>query len=345
MMGKRNITKNTHVTRRDFLKSLSGAAASAVILGACDGGSGTNSEPQKPQENILAPRSKAANVFVNNAGKPILVCVTGTNFEEMLEAGLAQLGGLSRLIGANQDVFIKPNCNAIDTYPGISDANSVVSIVKAVRQVTGGTISVGDQGYHASSGVYPHAGLDPLVEQAGATLLHLENSYQVKRSSWSLNVKDFKVYSKIYDAPIILNTGVLKRHHTAGFSCAIKNNVGTVEGPGASSTRGYLHYDAVDFCEVVAEIAAAVSPEFNIIDARTVLTVGGPFSSNGVPVAVNKIVLCGDMVATDAYCEKILVAHDQSPVDSPCWGSTTYAESLGLGTADLSKVDIREISV
>jgi uncharacterized protein (DUF362 family) len=344
-IGKSDKIEGGNLTRRDFLKSLSGAAAAAVVLGACDEASRTDPQPETPQENILAPRSKATNVFVNNAGKPILVCVTGRNFELMLAAGLAQLGGLSRLIAANQDVLIKPNCNAVDEYPGISEVNSLVSIVKEVKKVTSGTVSVGDQGYHDSSSVYPHAGIDPLVEQAGAKLLDMEKTYQVKRSGWSLNVKDFKVYSEIYDAPVILNTGVLKRHHTAGFSCAIKNNVGTVAGPGATSTRHYLHYDAPDFCEVVAEIAGAVNPELNIIDARTILTVQGPSSSAGVPVDVNKLILCGDIVATDTYCERILSANDDSPVDSRCWGSTSYAEALGLGTSDLSKVEIVEITV
>jgi uncharacterized protein (DUF362 family) len=263
----------------------------------------------------------------------------------MLVAGLAQMGGLTRLIGANQDVLIKPNCNATDVYPGISDVNSLVSIVKEVKKVTSGTLSLADQGYHPSSSVYPHAGIDPLVEQAGATLIYLENTYSVKRSDWSLNVKDFKVYSEIYDAPIILNTGVIKRHHTAGFSCAIKNLVGTVAGPGANSTRHYLHYDAADFAQVVAEIAAAVNPELNIIDARTILTVSGPSSSSGIPVEVNKLILCGDIVATDSYCERILVAHDSSAVDSPYWGSLHQAEALGLGTADLANVEIIEITV
>ncbi len=344
-MGEGDKKKSNGLTRRDFLKGLSGAAASAIVLGACDDASRTNPQPETPPENILAPRSKANNVFVNGAGKPILVCVTGKNFGEMLAAGLDKLGGLSRLIAANQDVLIKPNCNAIDEYPGISDANSLVSIVGEVKKVTSGTVSVGDQGYHGASGVYAHAGIDPLVEQAGAKLLYMEKTYQVKRSAWSLNVKDFKVYSDIYDAPIILNVGLLKRHHTAGFTCAIKNNVGTVEGPGAISTRRFLHYDAADFCEVVAEIAGVVNPELNIIDARTILTVNGPTSSAGVPVDVNKLVLCGDIVATDTYCERILSALDNSPVDSRCWGSINYAESLGLGTSDLDKVEIVEITV
>jgi len=61
----------------------------------------------------------------------------------------------------------------------------------------------------------------------------------------------FKVYTDIYDAPVIINTCVIKRHHTANFTCAIKNNVGTVAGPDAVFTRRYLHFDSEDFMNTV----------------------------------------------------------------------------------------------
>ena len=89
----------------------------------------------------------------------------------------------------------------------------------------------------------------------------MNQTYSVKRSGWSLNTLDFKVYKQIYDAPIIINACNLKRHHTADFTCAIKNNVGTVAGPGMVSTRYYLHREAEDFAATVAEIAGTVNPE------------------------------------------------------------------------------------
>ena len=164
-MERENKTKSDSLSRRDFLKSLSGAAASAIILGSCGDSKTSESKPNEEEPTILSPRSKAPNAFINQAGKPLLVCVTGTDFETMLAAGLSQLGGLSKLVSANQDVLIKPNCNASDPYPGITDTNSLLSIIREVKKVTTGTVSVGDQGYMHSSAVYTYSGMDPRVEQ------------------------------------------------------------------------------------------------------------------------------------------------------------------------------------
>ncbi len=338
--------KRAHsISRRDFLKNLSGAAASAIILGSCADSKQSKSEPKEEEPTILSPRSKAANPFVNQAGRPLLVCVTGTDFETMLAAGLSRLGGLSSLISANQDVLIKPNCNASNPYPGITDVNSLLSIIREVKKVTSGTVSVGDQGYQNSSAVYTYSGMNPQVEQAGATLLTLSETYRVRRNSWASNVPDFNVYTDVYDAPIIISTCVLKRHHTANYTCAIKNNVGTVAGPGAVSTRRYLHYESPSFMDTVVEIAGVVNPDLNIVDARTVLTVGGPDYSDGVPVDANKVVLCGDIVATDAYCAEILAGLDQGFTLDMGFPIIYGADALGLGTSDLSEVEVIEITV
>lgn len=344
-MDKKSKTKNKNLTRRNFLKSISGAAASAVILGSCSEPKKSTSQPDDQVSTVLSPRTKAANVFVNQAGRPLLVCVTGTDFETMLASGLSQLGGLSKLVSANQDVLIKPNCNANEPYPGISDTNSLLSIIREVKRVTSGTISVGDQGYVHSSAVYAGSEMDPKVEQEGARLLTLGDTYKVRRDSWPANVPDFSVYKEIYDAPVIISTCCLKRHHTANYTCAIKNNVGTVAGPDAVSTRRYLHYDSGDFMNVVAEIASVVNPELNIVDARTVLTVAGPSYSSGIPVDANKIVLCGDIVATDAYCAEILAAHDQDFTVDLALPIIGRAEYLGLGTSNLNDVEVIEITV
>ena len=336
--------KHLGLSRRNFLKGLSGAAAAALVGASCES-SKSSSAPETPPtaSSALPPRSRLANAFVNGRGQPILVCVTGTDFATMLAAGISRLGGLNRLIGANQDVLIKPNCNAPEPFPGISDANSVAAIVREVKKVTAGTVSAGDQGYYPFS--YDYAGMGPAVEQAGGKILILSDTTDVRRNTWASNVPDFKVYSEVYDAPVIINTCVLKRHHTAIFSCSLKNCVGTVAGPGAVLTRRFLHYEAPDFMSVVADIAGVVNPDLNIVDARSVLTKGGPSYQDGVVVDAHKLILCGDSVATDVYCAGILEDLDDSFTAASAMFTVQSAVVLGLGTSDLSQVEIVEISV
>ncbi len=335
-------------SRRTFIKTISGAAASVFVLGNCK--MGTNDEngsdtPTPPRE-VHAPRSGVANPYVTADGKPILVAVEGTDFTTMLRAGLEALGGLGLLAAPDRDVLIKPNLNHSDPFPGISSASSIAAIVREAANVTSGQVSVGDEGYIPSFTVYDYLNLEPIVNDAGGTLLSFGPTYHVRRDTWANSKPDFEVYQDVYDAPVIINTCVLKRHHTADMTCALKVNVGTVSGPSYSGTRVYLH-ESDNFDREVAEIAGLVNPELTIVDARSILAQNGPMIEDGVVVdGVNRIVICGDIAATDAYCASLLEAHDSSftASNSPAWTTITTAVELGLGTSDLNQVEIVEIS-
>jgi uncharacterized protein (DUF362 family) len=263
----------------------------------------------------------------------------------MLAAGLSLLGGLDLLIDNNQDVLINPNFNHTDPYPGVSSVDSIVSILDAVKQVTGGQVSVGDMGWEDSASVYGNLGVEAAVTNAGGSLVTFSNAYRVRRSTWDSSKPDFRVFEHVYDAPILLSTCVVKRHRNAILTCAIKNNVGTISGSGMTSTREYLHRSN-NFMEELAEIAGLVNPELVIVDARSILTEDGPMLSyGGTVVDVGEVVISGDIVAADAYCAQMMEANDATFSASDISGTLQRAVDLGLGTSDLSQVEIMNISV
>jgi uncharacterized protein (DUF362 family) len=263
----------------------------------------------------------------------------------MLERGLRSLGGLGRLIPGDSHVLVNPNFNMAEPYPGISRASSVADVVGAVREVTTGTIAVADEGYDPGPSVYAYLDLHDTVEDAGGQVGGFDSTYAVRREAWAVSKPNFEVYTLAYDAPVILSLCNVKRHQLAGYSCAIKNNVGIVPGSGMSFTRSYLHRESPDFLGELAEIAALVNPELFIVDAQMVLARRGPSYYDGDPVEANRLVLCGDMVATDAYCTRLLEAYD------PTWAAVRadtllrQAAQLGLGQPDLGQVEVRELTV
>ncbi|MCP5108037.1 MAG: DUF362 domain-containing protein, partial [bacterium] len=329
-------------SRRDFIKTLCGSALSAFVLANCK--TGIN-EPESniPAPQVYGPRTGTANPFVTADGRPILVCVEGTDISQMLRRGIEALGGLGKLVNNNQEVLIKPNCNNAEPYPGISSTDCILAIIDEIQNVSSGAISVGDQGYAVTDSVYAYMDLETAIQNTGANVLNLYSTYHARGEGWDSGVPDFHVYKEIYDAPVIINTSVLKRHHTAMMTCAIKNNVGTVAGSNATITREYLHYRSPNFLADLAEIANLVNPDLNIVDARSILTKGGPFYADGEVVDVNKVILCGDIVATDVYCAEIMAENDDF---SPAFieGTLTRAQTLGLGTMDLNQVEIIEIA-
>jgi uncharacterized protein (DUF362 family) len=327
-------------TRREFLKTVSGVAGSALILGKCTPDSGNGNED--PPDQVLEPRTGLVNPYVTDTGRPILVCVEGNDFVRMLQAGMEVLGGFGRLVG-NRDVLIKPNLNHRDPFPGISSPDTIIDIVNEVRQSSAGNIFVGDMGYDPS--VYTYLNLESLVTGAGATLLNFSDVYEVRRSTWETNKPDFRVYGDVYDAPVIISTCCLKRHNWASLTCAIKNNVGCIHGPGASGTRNYMHYHSPNFMQELAEIAGLINLELTIVDARSILTRGGPMIQDGTVVdGVNRIIICGDMVATDVYCGQLMASYDSAFSMSLTQDTLLHAQGLGLGVADLNQVEVVEIS-
>ena len=337
---KKEIKGDRKKTRREFLKTVSSFAGSALILGKCSPDSDNGNE--EPQEQVLGPRIRIINPFVTNTGRPILVCVRGTDFVRMLQAGMEVLGGFGRLVG-NRDVLVKPNLNHRDPYPGISSPDTIIDIVREVQQSSTGNIFVGDMGHETN--VYAYLNLESLVTSAGATLLNFGEVYKVRRSTWETGRPDFMVYSDVYDAPVIISTCCLKRHLWASLTCAIKSNVGCVNGPGASGTRNYMHYQSQNFMQELAEIAGLINLELTIVDARSILTRGGPMIQDGTVVdGVNRIIICGDMVATDVYCGQLMETYDSTFSMSSIQETLQHAQGLGLGVADLNQVEVVEIS-
>lgn len=340
-------------SRREFLKSIVKGTASTASLMAF----GPLTKSLKADTRAIDPRVRVPNPFVNQSGHPLLVCVEGTDFQQMLAMGLSAIGGLDLLIDNNQDVLIKPNLVTVDElepYPTISDVNSILALLDVAQQVTTGTIGVGDAGGMVPVRYYELLGLDPAVPESGGVLVDFIDTYDVRRSTWSPEIPDFLVFTDVYDTPLIINLCNLKRHNCTYFTCALKNNVGTVDGPyeGQSfgPTRDYLHgFDWLsdEFLQTVSEIAGVVNSELTIVDARLVMAIDGPMISPpyiGEIREMNKIVICGDPVATDAYCAQLLADIDETFEASTIEPTLTRAEELGLGTADLGLVEIIELS-
>lgn len=324
--------------RRTFLK---GVAGTAVGLASCGGPSGGPSATSSPASRDPA-RSRLPNPFVTADGRPILVSVQGTEFAAMLERGLAALGGLARLVPAGASVLVKPNLNMAEAYPGISRASSIATLVGEVKAVTTGAVTVADRGF--DDGVDDYLDLRSVVEPLGGVVGGFDATTPVRREAWPSGKPSFLVYSLALRSPVVVSLCNLKRHSRATYSCAVKNNVGTVAGPGLTETRRYLHEESGDFSGDLLEIASFVHPDLFVVDAQWILTRSGPSVTRGEPVRADRLVLCGDMLATDAYCTRLLETHDPTYQAATALSLLERGARLGLGQPDLTRVEVREIS-
>jgi len=90
----------------------------------------------------------------------------------------------------------------------------------------------------------------------------------------------------------------------------------------------------------IADLASRVRPALTVMDAIRILTANGPTGGDLKDVKKLDTVIAGsDIVAVDSYATSLF---GLKPADVPHIG---IAASIGLGSNDLSKLDIKEITL
>jgi uncharacterized protein (DUF362 family) len=331
------------VSRRDFIRTTAMGAAGAAIAGSQLGCS-VGSE---------LPRAGLGNMFMEG-DRPLLVVVEGDSLSKMLEVGIDAIGGLNRLVSGKK-VVLKPNVLNSEPPPITTPVETVISIGKYAQSGGAASITACDANSSASARAVKFEGLgypEPF-KKAGfkmdavgfdETISHVF----VEKSTWRSHPK-IGVVKTLHEADVVINIPVVKRHGGARFTCALKNHFGSVYGSLRFVAHGKLNKEGdagKEFFDVaLAEFADAVRPELNIVDARTLLTRAGPSMSpnSEVKEGVNRIILCGDMVATDVYCAQLMADNDETFSPDMITTQIETAVKLGLGAGDLKDVVVKEI--
>ena len=149
---------------------------------------------------------------------------------------------------------------------------------------------------------------------------------------------------------MVINLPVIKRHFAGQLSSALKNHYGSVYGAHRWIAHASLDKDRDYFDRKLAEFASAVRPEITITDARSIQAGFGPFREAATKIVenVNRLIVSGDMIAADAVALEIMKAHDETftgDMEAIVRRQFAHAEELGLGTSDLSKCEVIELSV
>ena len=337
------------VTRKGFLRMLSWLGMAAVLPanGRSDG------------DTRMKPRKGLGNLFTED-GRPLLIVVEGTDAERMLGRGFEALGGLDGLVRSSGTVFIKPNYGSHRAYPTGSDPHFLMSIAQAIRSYGGGEVTVCDSSdayvlnrYNDHEYVFKVNNVFEIGREANVEMICThpkdEEEYDpVHSDHWEMN-PEIKINRRLLNAPVIINQPMLKKHGEAHMTCALKNFFGAVYQPQRVNAHRQLKENGEAgedfFLKTVAEFADALRPELSIVDARKIMTVRGPSLKEGSVIKdTNRLIISGDMVATDSYCAGLLDEHDETFSKGMVAATLSYAQDLGLGTMDLKNVKIVELT-
>lgn len=156
--------------------------------------------------------------------------------------------------------------------------------------------------------------------------------FDTKRDSYkTYDAGDMKinVCDKAMEVDYLINLPVLKGHCQTGVTCALKNMKGCI--PDSEKRR----FHTLGLHRPIAYLNKVIKPSFNIVDG---LIGDLDFEEGGNPVEMNRIIAGKDPVAIDAYVAELM---GYEPYDIEY---IKIAEKIGVGCADLSKVNIIELN-
>lgn len=328
-------------SRRDFLRNLTlgvTTLAAQPLLASCTPKPNItplpSTETQVPTGETPAPTAESpaptSRVF------PDMVVTRGSDPEKMVRRGIQALGGMEHFMKNGADVIIKPNiCVGYNTYEYASTTNPwvVAALVKMCLEASAKRVRVMDFPFGGTpEQSYRYSGIEDAVKEAGGEMeVMSELKYIEVDIPNAVQLKKVKVYEDILKTDLLINVPIAKHHSMAILTLGLKNLMGTIQ------FRERIH---PSFEKNLVDLATLVRPQLTVIDAIRTLMANGPTGGSLDDVKIqNTLIFSPDIVAADSYATRLF---NRIPADVPY---ILAAAERGLGKADLSGLNIQEISV
>ena len=263
-----------------------------------------------------------------------LVAIKGGEPDAMFKRAIESVGGMKRFVKPNNSVVVKPNIGW-DVSPeraGNTNPKLVKQIVKECFDAGAKDVYVFDHTCDNWTKCYTNSGIENAVKDAGGKVVpgNNESYYQEVQVADGKRLRYTKVHELILESDVFINVPILKNHGGATLTVAMKNLMGIVWD------RGYWHRNDLHQC--IADYATLRQPDLNIVDAYNVMKRNGPRGvSESDVVTMKSQIISTDMVAADAAASKLF---GLEPETIPY---INYANSMGVGTMDLTKLKIDRI--
>ncbi|MDO5554243.1 MAG: DUF362 domain-containing protein [Planctomycetia bacterium] len=298
----------------------------------------------------LAAGSLAACVDMNGQTRAMadtedaqatLVAVLGGEPGAMFAKGIEEMGGMSRFVKKGQNVTIKPNM-AWDLAPelaGNTNPELIAALVKSCLAAGAAKVTVFDHTCANWRSAYEMSGIEKAAQDAGAEVVSGDDKsyYREIQLPRAKNLKSALVHQAILDCDVWFNVPVLKHHGGARMTIAMKNLMGIVWD------RQAFHRNNLQQC--IADMCTLIKPAtLHIVDAYRVVKSNGPRTASENDVVLAKgLFMSTDIVAVDTAAAKFFKQVENIPIEEV--SHIAAGEELGLGTMDLTKLNVKRIKM
>jgi uncharacterized protein (DUF362 family) len=262
---------------------------------------------------------------------PKMVVVQGGEPRALVQRALQELGGMSRFVGHQDVVVIKPNI-AWDRTPeqaANTNPDTVAEVVRQCWQAGAKRVIVTDVSCNEARRCFHRSGIQAAARAEGAEVILPDPELFREVDMGGVVLKTWPVFTPFLEADKIINLPIAKHHELTGATLGMKNWYGILGGE-----RNRLHQQ---IHQSLVDLAAFMLPTLTMVDCYRILLRNGPTGGNLEDVATKKAMVAGtDPVALDAYVAKAYwnLGPEQMPY-------LQMAAARGLGTVDFDKLPVK----
>lgn len=267
-----------------------------------------------------------------------VVRVLGNDVEGAVRKAVREAGGLDGLVGGDSTVLVKPNLvSPMESGSGkITDARITEAVVKIVEELGAGRIVIGEgsavgydfPGIRDTSEAFRVSGTERVARECGVELIDMNRDKPVEVELPDAYVmRRFRVAKTALEADVIISVPVLKTHNRTAITCGLKNMKGVLPG----LEKRMSHRCGLD--RAIVDLNRIVGPDFTVVDATSCME--GTWEAPRDRVDLGLVVAGIDTVAVDTVCSRII------GLDPAMVFHLQLAEEKGLGTTDMSQIQIR----
>ena len=323
------------MNRRQFLRDAGRAGAGALTAAAL---AGCSKDPQARRWRLCARPHPAAGEWLHRVG----VATGRGRPERNVRAAVARLCGpdaARTFIRPGDRVAVKPNIGAPagPETAANTDPQVVAAVVGLCLEAGAASVEVFDHSVAHDAECYRLSGIADAARRAGArvVLCHPDRFRPVEFGEGAgARPERWPLYQAALEADVLVNVAVAKTHALSVVTLCMKNLMG-LQGRGRGKMHARIHRN-------LADLAAAVRPTLNVLDATRVMVRSGPTGGRREDVVSADTIVCGTSAVTvDAW------AADPANLPWPT-GHHEVADvrhivlgaAAGLGTADPSEIEV-----
>ncbi len=290
----------------------------------------------QPTQAGTNPTQSSTNPEPTTTTPAYLAVAHGPDPAAITRLAIDALGGMASFVSSGFDVIIKPNiCTDYHPpeYATTTNPTVVGTLVTMCLEAGAKRVRVMDYPFGGTAtSAYATSGIGDAVEAAGGEMhVMIPSKFKFVDIPQGRDITSVDIYPDILEADLLINVPIAKDHGSTRLTLGAKNLMGVI------LDRGMLH---MNLSQRIADLTSLVQPGLTVIDAVRILTANGPTGGDlGDVKQLDTIIASRDIVAADAYATTLF---DLTGSDI---GYIQACADMGLGTMDLSSVDIQEIQL